>query len=544
MYIHAIHSQFLAQNVRVEVVYEDNPVFADEEVSAIIRFRHLGEPVVAEPAVTRPVVNDGADSGWFGKRLSMQLSNATRSLFLEENGEKDNKVNEPVELLTGFVQLSGFITYDPQVVNHEKVEGFRKSSAVSGKIGGLDGLEVTRTQNNGLLGQFSGMFNQNIDDIAQQRQTNSNELDTMIPFFATPKSLLFGEVRLQPGETQVFYFKCRLPRALPPSYEGKSISIHYRLITGASLNHHGTAPTNLHFPLNLAQHFNEQGYQPTASLDKFTLLSSDKLFNVIFQSETGRRSSFKSIRNLVLTEPKLSQTSKKDKFRERLEQMLSEDQAQLDFKVGDFKNASVKENIANYTELVINRGKVDDGESTIRSDGYTLEKQVVKLQTQYLINYNGRSIATLTFSKPIYKLGESMRITLDFHSKDMATTGVLVSVESLELIRDSFATDQTQPPLMITHFKESYATMNQQLTPLNIPIPLSATAQFKTSIFESKWSLALKFVLSDAELQHTVHEDATGSMQFSPEAIAGSEFNCRMPLCILPPDQDLGGITT
>jgi hypothetical protein len=547
MYIHSIHSQHIQRNVRIEVVYEDNPVFADEEVSAIIRFRHLGEAVVKTqeeaPAEDRKPAEEGS-SGWFGKRLSLQLSNATRSLFLEESDKEESgsTQNKPIDLTTGFVQLSGYITYDPHVINHEKIEEFRKKSAISGKIGGLDGLELTKSHGNGIFDKISGYFNQELDTMADEQDEKNKNLETMVPFFSTPKSLLFSEVNLQPGETQIFYFKCRLPRALPPTYDGRGIKIHYRLIAGASLDQKLPTPVNVHFPLRISQNFDENGYQPVASLDKFILLSSDKLFNELFQSKTGRRSSFKTIKNMILTQPKLSQTNKKELFLKQLDQLIQHPDEQPQFKIDDFKTSSVMENISLYTEALITKGEVDQDDETVKRDGYVFQKQVTKLQTQYIINYNSQHISTLTFSKPIYKIGEAVKISLDLSSNDVSTTGILVSLETIEMIRESYGADQEETSSSITHFKESYTTMQMESIQLSIPIPLSSTAQFKTNIFESKWCLVIKFILTKDELQRKVHEDSTGELTFAKEQMGGFEFNCRLPLTVLPSDQDFGGI--
>lgn len=531
-------------------------MFADEEVSAIIRFRHLGPK--AEHKTTEPVVESteptaparGEEGGWFGKRLSLQLSNATRSLFLDGLDQQDQNdwKSQPVDLLTGFVQLTGFVNYDPQVISHEKVDPLRKKSAISGKIGGLDGLELTKAANGGFLDKFTGLFQTGINDIdnpqkKEQEETKKQQLETMVPFFSTPKSLLFGEIKLQSGETQTFYFKCRLPMTLPPTYHGKSVRIQYRLVTGASLDRNLPTPINLHFPLNIAQNFNERGYQPVSSLDNFILLSSDKLFNELFQSGASRRSSFKTIKNLILTEPKLTQTNKKDLFMKQLDTMIRADNDSTDFEIEQFKNSDVKENIARFTETLINRGTLDEEEPpTIKKDGYTLEKQVQKLQTQYNISCNGQSITNLTLSKPIYKIGDCIRLHFDFTNKQLTTSGVLTTLESLEMIRDSYATNPGDQARSIQHFKESYATMNHTSLALEIPIPLSATGQFKTSMFECKWALSIKFILVKEKLMSVVHEDTSGVLSFSNDSVAGFEFNCRLPIIILPPNQDFGGI--
>lgn len=116
----------------------------------------------------------------------------------------------------------------------------------------------------------------------------------------------------------------------------------------------------------------------------------------------------------------------------------------------------------------------------------------------------------------------------------------------MELVRDSFSADLDLTktlPRSLGFYKESFATYNVESLPISIPIPLSATSQFKTNIFESRWCLSLKFVLSDEAKLQNIHTDDTGDMYLARENINGTDFICRLPITILPSDQDFGGIT-
>lgn len=573
MLTHSIHNQLLTKNVRVEIVYESSPVFADEEVSAIVRFRHLGESI---PKPTLNHINESSssnvtngqhdrapeesnppesdqDGGWFGKRISMQLSNATRALFLEEAEKTEKKPalrNRPSDFLSGYVQLSGFFTYDDEVVDGEKLKEYRTKAAVAGRIGGLEGLELSKNSNEGVFGMLTNgignFLNTGIGDLAAQDQEKKKELDKLVPFFSTSQSLLFSELHLESGEVKTFYFKCKLPKTLAPSYNGSSITINYHLIVGASLNKGVPKPLNLHFPLKIYPNFDEEGHQPVCNLDRFILLPPDKILNEAIQTHGARRSSFKTMKKLILTQPKLTQNTKKEKFINRIEHLIENKQDQ-DLNMSDFKTTSTKEILTRFSENINNKGEIDETiPMKTQKEGYSFEKQVTKIQTQYIISRNGKTITTLTLSKPFYKIGEEIKLCLDFLDKELQATGVLVSLESLELIRDSFSADLDLTktlPRSLSFFKESLPTYNVETLPLSIPIPLSATPQFKTNIFESRWCLSLKFVLSEEEKLMVVHSDDTGEMYSALENMNGTDFICRLPITVLPSDQDFGGIT-
>ncbi|CCH41680.1 Reduced growth phenotype protein 1 [Wickerhamomyces ciferrii] len=580
MLTHQIHNQLLLKNVRVEVVYEDSPVFADEEVSAIVRFRHLGEKqqqqqedsnngtIPEDAPVRQSETSDGdiqqqgesnEENGWFGKRVSMQLSNAARSLFLEEaeqQAEQKPKLrNKSIDLLIGYIQLSGFFTYDEEVIDREKLKDFRNKAAVAGKIGGLEGLELSKTQNEGIFGSVAhgigNFFNTTTDELEAEADSKKQELEKLIPFFSTSQSLLFSELNLKPGDVKTFYFKCKLPHTLPPSYNGSSIKINYHFIVGASLNKQIPKPLNIHFPLKIYPKFDEDGYQPTSNLDKFILLPSDKSLNEIVESSNGRRSSFKSIKKIILTKPKLSQSNKKEKFLNKIENLIENDEnfnQESDFNFDEFQNLNNKQIISNFIELVNNNSNsiINDSKPiSIIKEGYNFEKQISKIQSQFIIARNGQSITTLTFSKPFYTIGEEIKLTLDLQNKDLKTTGVLISLESIELIRDSFSADidlTKTLPRIIPHHKESFSTFQTSHLPISINIPLSSTPQFKTNIFEIKWCLSLKFILSDDEFLTELHNDDTGSLKLGKENLSGTDFVCRLPITVLPSYKDFGGI--
>lgn len=573
----------LLKNVRVEVVYEENPVPADEEVSAIIRFRHFGVPKpvtsiaesdnesVDQSSITQTEASTNGTStsngnsepqepegGWFGRRISMQLTNSARALFMDDEVQKKpDWRNQPVNLMFGFAQLSGVMTYNPELIDHAQFNEIRKKAAVSGKIGGLDGFEMSKNDQEGLLsritGGIGGMLNSEVNDLhvddKQKKKKKTDNIDNVVPFFSTPKTLLFSEQTLKDGETPVFYLKCKLPKGIPPTFIGKAVQIKYHLIVGASLDDKLPKPISLTFPLNVSPHFDQKGYQPIAAIDNFILLSPQSIVSESVISKNGstsaRRASFRTIKNTALTQPKLSQSTKKDKFLDKLRQMTN-GTTEEEITIDDFKSTKVKENISVYTEALNNKGELSQDEPKIvMTDGYTMEKQVMKLQTQYVISRDGKSITTLSFSKPLYKIGESIKLSLNFESSEIRSTGVLISLENLELIRDTFAVnpeEKSSPPIT-THYKESFSVFSHTLTPVEIPIPLSASSQFKTNVFESRWCINIKFILTEETLNQTLHEDTTGRLITAKESLGGLEFNCRLPVTILPSDKVFGGIT-
>lgn len=559
---HAFHSHHLLRNVTVEAIYESNPVFASENVSVIIRFKHLGEKTDEEEEKEEEVVDD--EQSWFGKKLSMQLTNSARALFLEEfnnPNSKEKEFNKSIDLFSGYVQLSGMFTYNDSVINHEKFGQIYKNTTISGKIGGLQGLEISKHQPNNLLNMVSNFLNTDIQSIGKT-EDESNHSDhssklfqdtkNLVPFFSTNQSLLFSLINLKPGEIKNFYVNFKLPDFLPPTYIGNIIKINYNLIIGSSIDSKMGLPKPLviNFPLRVSAFFHKEGYQPIFNLNKFILLQSEKCYI----EEIEDKVSFKQLKKHIETKNFLNKfliDNKKDIFIKRIRDLQNND----DNLINEFKKSKVKENISQFSEILTknddnDNNNNDDSKRLIHIDGFPYERQINKFQTQYLINRDGKFITNLTFSKPFYKVGGSIKLNLNFKSLDNApsekVTGVLISLENLELISPKYSVSEQLVEITkdnVIHYRESFSTYNTTEFSISIPIPINSTSQFKTNIFESKWALSIKFVIAmDDSINVEAHTDKSGSLVFAKDTLAGQEFNCRLPVFIIPSDQEFGGI--
>lgn len=571
MLTHTISSGVLAGHVRVEVVLERNPSFGGEELGAIVRFRHLGEPAQAaeavqadgraknepQPSAEAPLAPAGAGSDWFGKRLSLQLSNTARALFLEElEDQKETKVdlrNEPVDLYSGYVQLYGGFTYDRGVFNEAPIEEFRSRSTIAGRIGGLQGLEVSKAGANGVMSYLSSgigsLLNSNIGELAIESsgKKDDEELGRVVPFFTTAQSLLFSELHLESGKVQQYYVRCKLPKSLPPSYNGAAISINYKLIVGAIPDSAVPKPVTLRFPVKVSPFFDSDSYQPVANLTKFILLPQNLITNEPVAVEHGRRKSLFALSSKPLIDSTntttTTTTTRKKEFIKILQNMVDNEDSEVEDTI-ESTSKNVKDTIKLFSQHVLNKNEIDNELARfINVDNISYERQINKLQTQYLISFNSKSITNLTFSKPFYKIGDDIKLSFDLTDKDLQITGILVMLENLEIVKDSALADinDKHEQKIRTVFKKSFTTFNTDTINISIPIPLEATNQFKTSLFELKWAVSIKFILNTQEKLVSVHKDDVGEFWYAAESLNGKEFNCRLPLMVLPSDEDFGG---
>ncbi|KAH3674877.1 hypothetical protein WICPIJ_009447 [Wickerhamomyces pijperi] len=603
---HAVHVKPISKDIRCEVLYQNTPTFANEDLSALIRIRHTGTPIVRPPVVENPsdtitTNNDdhNEEDGWFGRRLSVSLSNSARIFFQDsESTTTSNNTTptqpkvKPTNLLSGYVQLSGWIHYDPSVISDEKLQEFKQRTKVSGKFGGLDGMQVSQHEKDssvyGLISKgMNGIFSTKMNDL-HEKFTGTSLEDGMansgftesVPFFSSTQSLLFGELSMNPGDLKQFVFGTKLPLFLPSSFEGASIAIRYQLIVGMYVDSHGSSvsgpPTpKIHkFPLNINCVFDTDGYQPVSKIDQFFLLNSDPQVSEIQGQKERRRSSIAAFKKRFLSGEELTSEFKKTEILKRIK-LLAEvddkDDLNYDFlnELETLLNLDSRQSISRFIEKIQSitvfpsTENLQEEEKPLSKviDGVEFSSVVKSLTTapqkKYQLSHNSNPIVSLAFNKPIYKTSETIKLQINFICPDavIRPLGLLITLDSLELINPKYSNDATSTsknPPKVTHFKRNInLTQSTNAYSLEIPIPPStSTHSFKTNIFENKWSLGVKLIIAgnssnstgikndeDNDLESLVFEDQVGKFLSAAPTVTGWEFGVvRVPITVLPWD--------
>ncbi|ODV84266.1 hypothetical protein CANARDRAFT_29414 [[Candida] arabinofermentans NRRL YB-2248] len=335
MITHTIYNQLINESIRVELIYESYPVIAGtDELSLILRFKYVGELNTTtspnkqqhqqhqqhhngdtpDSESDKPEENDG----WFGRRISSQFSNATRSMFLKQletlNEEEDQL--KDVSIYLGYTQMFGHYSINDKIIDASIFEDLQKSTTIEGKLAGINGLEITYNQasKKGLFNGFSTLFNAELGGSSDDLKGSH-----LIPIYSTNQSIIFSELTFKPVQlnnlsasnelTKSFYVNIKLPKDLPPSYQSESIQITYNLILGYQLMLPDGKFTNktIFFPLKIQPYIDKFGRQPVYHLEKPKLNQKPELLKNIDVNNTnssepsmlgqgGKRLSFKSIR--------------------------------------------------------------------------------------------------------------------------------------------------------------------------------------------------------------------------------------------------------
>jgi hypothetical protein len=80
---------------------------------------------------------------------------------------------------------------------------------------------------------------------------NAGKDDRSVPVYSTPPSILFVDLRLEPGETRTYTYSLLLPDVLPPSHRGRLARFSYKLVVGIQRGSITTRTQNFQVPFRL-----------------------------------------------------------------------------------------------------------------------------------------------------------------------------------------------------------------------------------------------------------------------------------------------------
>lgn len=301
--------------------------------------------------------------------------------------------------------------------------------------------------------------------IGSSSSSSSLSKDNAIPIFSTPQSLLFVDLKLEPGESKTFYYKLQLPKTLPPSCRAKSIRIHYNLVIGtqklSGLGGGGRPqPKTTFVPFRIFPFVDRFGQQYTHDLKNPIVLQKD--LSLVVQippdcfSGTPYESKMSILEYVTKMESKTSisqkvATERRDSFYSYLELLLDEVNSPKSKKnEGGTYNTSNNNSSSNlappqtpitplFSSSRLSRlDWVEDYSTQENIDYFTRFQQVQPpakpLKARFDIGRAGKRIATVTLSKAVYRVGENIIFIVDFSDAALKCFHVTASLETEETI--------------------------------------------------------------------------------------------------------------
>ncbi|QPG75415.1 hypothetical protein FOA43_002769 [Brettanomyces nanus] len=547
MVTYKLYSKQINKQVRIEAVYENYPVIAGtDELSILVRFKYTGKrDVLGDGKYRIPRTGDGSNtmtgsSGADGSnevagsidatgsneadgasaadgangangassatsdvssetgadknsstlatsswgRLSMQLSNATRSLFLaqsnsiDENTKQEEEQEEDFTMYLGYSQVLGYYTVNDKIVDFKIFEQLQKSTIIGGKFAGIDTLNanVEVSRKGGFVGQLSTLLSTDINAFGRNIAADIH----MIPFYSTTQSIMFSEMKFQAksgnpsAESRSFYLNYKLPKDLPPCFQSVAGSICYQLVLGYQVLEDGVfVQKTIMIPLKIQPNVDKFGRQPLFHLEKVRLnVNSEKLVTSISKEVSGMHSrhgsagrlSFKNMRSYAGSIGTSGHRSSAVSFdmmkreiglkgrvmsdglgsswnRRFLELMQELDKSRLNEvnKVQEKFDAEMNQNkVLNYNARESLIHIMADYKSVQREtfDPLLDEEEGIDYismvpqseQTKYLIKQNHLEIGTLEMDKSVFKVGDPINLSIDFQESDIETKGLEIQL--------------------------------------------------------------------------------------------------------------------
>ncbi|VVT58126.1 uncharacterized protein SAPINGB_P006050 [Magnusiomyces paraingens] len=378
-----------------------------------------------------------------------------------------------------------------------------------------------------------------------------------VPIFSTPQSLLFVDLKLAPGEKRVFYYKLPLPKTLPPSCRAKSLRIHYNLVIGTQKLIRGMpVPKTTFVPFRVFPYIDKYGLQYTHDLKAPIVLQRDDALvaSIPLDIISSEEATAAYITKLEATSTKNNDSKRGNRgnntrhdFELYVAEMLREINAHKDQNSSQI-TSSPNEKHPNikppespvaplFSQVMQSSATISDDDDPRNNIEHFTRFQQTKpparpLKTRYDIGRAGRRIAAITFSKAVYRVGDSVLFTVDFARAALKCFHVTVALETEEAIspdvlkqfnentdddddddNNDLSRQQKQLPVVDTsgltrrvYSQATTSTYAAAKTAFEFTIPATATPQFSTSAIALKWVLKMDFITSPAAAPPMVSE--------------------------------------
>ncbi|EEQ87551.2 hypothetical protein RJZ56_001409 [Blastomyces dermatitidis] len=466
--------------------------------------------------------------------------------------------NNSQTLLMGYAQISASFTVDGSLINQALFEEVKRKGVV-GNPARSDVPHKAEKARNGFWGTLGGW--NNLSD-SLSTLLSSSELDGLrdmrgvassqaIPLLSTPQSLLFVDLRLNPGEEKTFSFAFTLPRGLPASHKGKAIKISYNLVIGTQRAINPKEPQKVHrinVPFRVLSGVDAQG----------GVLGHDLMRPYVLLRDEARVQKVENVPTRPAKEKSISAKSWNS-----ASGFLSYVDEILDRRVRPESFSSTTSAIDPRLSLFSPTGQFSCKDAIelaiLRSNQSSTSDRSAN---RFEITRNGRRIAVIILNRPAHRLGETVIATIDFSGSALPCYSLRGSLETTEKVSPTIALRSNASITRATRkihascFENTLFATRVVFTP---SIPVSATPTIITSGVNLEWELRFEFVtcsaLDDDEigasginLLEKVERDDRGTVLASLESISCESFEVVIPLTVYggsvqePAGEELQGV--
>ncbi|KAI9097387.1 Rgp1-domain-containing protein, partial [Phlyctochytrium arcticum] len=330
-----------------------------------------------------------------------------------------------------YAQMIGQFTIDPAFVKPNEFEVLNKQvmyRAVGGPAAGSGG--------GGMLG-------------SQSSSATGGKDSTDFPVYSTPPSIIFTNLKLEPGESKSFKYKMELPKELPPSHRGKAIRLSYKLIVGVQRGGIHQKSQIYQLPFRVFSYIHGDGSRPSYDLKKPIVVRRDTaMIETVDQDDDVLVPRWSKSGTL-----EVSQSAKS-------------------------KHATIK--------------FASDSEEFTDCLSRTMNFSQMSRKVSFDICKNNEHVAKFTLAKSVFRLGEKVLGILDFSAGALPCYRVSAFLESNEHIEDTYAVRSNDLSSRLTrrvHYEQHIYTLSTKRQSIDLYVPVNHSPDFHTSAGECQPSL-------------------------------------------------------
>lgn len=445
--------------------------------------------------------------------IHTQRNGTPRRTHTEEYIPLQSRMGSSENLMMGFAQISGSFTLDGSLVNEAPFESIKRKAVVGGHGGGgVVGIEKASKEGT-LFGSFGwssigeslgGLLSGS--DLSSIKEMKGIANAKSIPLISTPKSILFVDLNLAPGESRSYHYSFTLPRGLPPSHRGRAIRVSYQLIIGTQRpvagSHHSQPIRHVEIPFRVFGGVNAQGED----------LGHDLMSPYVILKDQARTIALERSRDVVsYTNPRQIDLGASDDFHNYVAQLLPNSNDELASAVlSPSADASGPPTpIANPNSRkqpqLSTRALVDQA---IRRS-YLLS-QPKQSQTHFTIARASVPIASVILSRAFVRLGDTLTCAVDFSISRAPCYAVEFTLESAEVVDPSFAIRSVQSVERATRriwVRRTESAVWARRRVFTAQVPVQATPGFDTTGVALEWCIRLEMVTAPSTVQLLREED-------------------------------------
>ncbi|KAJ2676137.1 Golgi membrane exchange factor (Ric1p-Rgp1p) subunit [Coemansia sp. RSA 1085] len=442
--------------------------------------------------VTRPgapVSDAGSGSSFLGslwKSLSPSLAHA------RPDAEADGGGMERVAI--GFVEATGSLALSTSYIKPDQLGQLLKHKGTNYTAG----AGIRSPPIGGGLGNRVPATSPTIHSASRTQKA--------IPILISSPAVLFSELELAPGESQTFSIKVQLPQALPPSFRGRVSCITYDLVVVAKRNMLESSAFVVRIPFRVLAHVSEE--TKPYSFGQPLRMPPDSI-QLTFQEAAPVSTPRNASPSPLIEDGELPRLPFGAEMADESSGGADEREGSVDGLYDQLADSPFLRHCIDDVELPADSLGSDEGHvSSVNSqDSADVEETIKRTMlrvcqrrapVEFTLSQGGRPVASIWLPRRTYQLGDMLTGRVHLHTVKPCIYQVSIWLESVEPIRDQFASFDGERNQELT--RKIYAEHHQFCRYTNtlgfaLASPSAAAPSFASEIMSNVWQLRVELFI-------------------------------------------------